>query len=216
MDQVIRCGEMMNKSARTRAAILEQALRVACAQGLQEITLGGIADRMGMSKSGVMTRFGSIDQLQLEVVKAYVHRFEREVFVPALAMPPGLPRLQAAFAYWCRHVAAAMGRDALYAYFARACGEPCSPACHALTHAVLAWRTELEHCVRQAVESGQLDAATDSGQLAYEIYGAILLLHHDMRFHGNERAEAQATRTFQSLITRQQGDSSWISTRVTQ
>ncbi|MGH8809154.1 MAG: TetR/AcrR family transcriptional regulator [Noviherbaspirillum sp.] len=203
----------MGKGANTRVAILDQAIHIACDEGLEQVTFGNIAARLEMSKSGVHVHFRSIGNLQIDVVRTYARRFEQDVFEPVLVMPCGLARLQAVFANWCRHVSAGMGRDALYIYRAGGADERWEPVHDALTHAVRGWRTELAHCVKQAVELGQLDAATDPVQAAQEIYGLILLLHHDVRIFHDADAATRAARTFQRLLNRSSGARQMTSNR---
>jgi AcrR family transcriptional regulator len=63
----------MRKGELTRAAILDVALDLASRDGLEGLTIGLLADRMNMSKSGVFAHFGSREDLQIEVLKLY-HR----------------------------------------------------------------------------------------------------------------------------------------------
>lgn len=74
----------MRKGELTRAAILDMALELASRDGLEGLTIGLLADKMNMSKSGVFAHFGSREDLQLEVLKLYHHRFEQEVFFPSI------------------------------------------------------------------------------------------------------------------------------------
>ena len=90
----------MRKGQRTRADILGQAVAVASEYGLEGLTIGSLADRLGMSKSGLFAHFGSKEDLQLETLKIARERFERVVFSPALATPRGLPRLRELFRRW--------------------------------------------------------------------------------------------------------------------
>ncbi|WP_338025127.1 peptidylprolyl isomerase, partial [Burkholderia sola] len=90
----------MRKGEQTRAAILEAALDLASRDGLEGLTIGLLAERMQMSKSGVFAHFGSREDLQVEVVREYHHRFENEVFFPSLRESRGLPRLRAMLARW--------------------------------------------------------------------------------------------------------------------
>ena len=92
----------MRKGEQTRAAILDAALDLASRDGLEGLTIGLLAERMQMSKSGVFAHFGSREDLQVEVVREYHRRFEDEVFFPSLREPRGLPRLRAMFARWMR------------------------------------------------------------------------------------------------------------------
>ena len=66
----------------TRAAIVEAALQSASRDGLEGLTIGRLADPMQMSKSGVFAHFGSREELQLAVLKAYSQRFVDEVCDP--------------------------------------------------------------------------------------------------------------------------------------
>jgi AcrR family transcriptional regulator len=55
---------------RTHASILESATRIASIEGLHGLTLGRLADEIGVSKSGLYAHFGSKQRLQLEVIEA--------------------------------------------------------------------------------------------------------------------------------------------------
>jgi len=90
----------MRKGELTRAAILDAALELASRDGLEGLTIGVLAERMQMSKSGVFAHFGSREDLQVEVVREYHKRFEQEVFYPSLTEPRGLPRLWSLVRRW--------------------------------------------------------------------------------------------------------------------
>ena len=72
------------KSELTRAAIVGAALDLAAAEGLESITLQAVADRVGLSKSGVFSRAGSREALQKAVIEEFGRRFIADVFVPAM------------------------------------------------------------------------------------------------------------------------------------
>ena len=52
------------KGQRTRAAILVEAARLATVDGLEGLSIGGLAEAIGMSKSGLYAHFGSKLDLQ--------------------------------------------------------------------------------------------------------------------------------------------------------
>ena len=81
------------KSELTRAMIVGAALDLASAEGLESITLQAVADRIGLSKSGVFSRVGSREALQIAVIEEFGRRFIADVFLPAMQLPKGLPRL---------------------------------------------------------------------------------------------------------------------------
>src|ERR1044072_3587755 len=78
---------------RTRQAILEVAVDVASAEGLEGLTIGGLAPQLSMSKRGLFAHFGSKEELQLATVEAARDIFIRAVIRPAFKAGKGLPRL---------------------------------------------------------------------------------------------------------------------------
>jgi AcrR family transcriptional regulator len=172
----------MRKGELTRAAILDVALDLASRDGLEGLTIGLLADKMNMSKSGVFAHFGSREDLQLEVLKLYHHRFEQEVFFPSVKEPRGIQRLKAMFARWVKRVSVEVASGCIYISGAVEYDDRPGPIREELTSMVGAWQAALLRCVRQAVECGDLKADTDPQQMVYEMYGLILALHHEARF----------------------------------
>src|SRR5262249_16829721 len=89
-----------SRSELTRAAILDTALEMAAADGLESLSLGELAKRLNLSKSGVFSRIGSREGLQVAVIEEYSRRFLQDVFTPAMREARGLPRLNAIMRLW--------------------------------------------------------------------------------------------------------------------
>ena len=104
----------MRKGEQTRAAILDVALELASRNGLEGLTIGLLADRMSMSKSGVFAHFGSREELQISVVREYHARFEAEIFEPAIAATRGLPRLRTMYDRWFKRVSVEIDAGCIY------------------------------------------------------------------------------------------------------
>ena len=172
----------MRKGELTKAAILDVALTLASRDGLEGLTIGLLADKMNMSKSGVFAHFGSREDLQLEVLKLYHVRFEQEVFYPSIKEPRGLPRLQAMFARWVKRVSVEIASGCIYISGAVEYDDRIGAVREELVSMVQAWQSALLRCVAQSVEAGHLRPETDAQQMVYEMYGLILALHHDARF----------------------------------
>jgi AcrR family transcriptional regulator len=172
----------MRKGEMTRAAILDVALDLASRDGLEGLTIGLLADKMNMSKSGVFAHFGSREDLQIEVVKLYHDHFEQEVFYPSMKEPRGLPRLQAMFGGWIRRVSEEIASGCIYISGAVEYDDRPGAIREELVGMVRTWQGALRRCVLQTIELGHLRAETDPDQLVYEMYGLILALHHDARF----------------------------------
>jgi AcrR family transcriptional regulator len=174
--------KFMRKGELTRAAILDVALDLASRDGLEGLTIGLLADKMNMSKSGVFAHFGSREDLQIEVVKLYHRHFEQEVFYPSVKEPRGLPRLQAMFAGWVKRVSEEIASGCIYISGAVEYDDRPGAIREELAGMVRTWQGALRRCAVQAIEMAHLRPETDPDQIVYEMYGLILALHHDARF----------------------------------
>lgn len=190
----------MRKGEQTRAAILYVALELASRNGLEGLTIGLLADRMSMSKSGVFAHFGSREDLQLEVVKLYHHRFEQEVFYPSIKEARGLPRLVAMYTRWVKRVSVEIASGCIYISGAVEYDDREGPIREELVSMVRAWQGALLRSVQQAVEIGHLRRDLEPEQLVFEMHGLILALHHDARFLRNPGAVERARAAFERLV----------------
>jgi AcrR family transcriptional regulator len=191
----------MSKGEHTRAAILDVALAQASEAGFQSLTIGSLADRAGLSKSGLFAHFGSREELQVAAIEAAAARFTETVFLPALKARRGLPRLRALFDAWldwpvrsglahgCPMPAAAVEfddrpgpvRDAVVEHFARL-------------------ERELGRAVELAIGQGHLQADLDVGQFVFDLMGIMLTYHHHARLFDVAPAESRARNAFERLI----------------
>ena len=90
----------MGKGEVTRQAILERATALASRCGLEGVSIGHLAEDLGLSKSGLFAHFGAKETLQVEVLRFAADRFVQAVVRPALAEPRGEPRVRAIFERW--------------------------------------------------------------------------------------------------------------------
>jgi AcrR family transcriptional regulator len=92
------------KGERTRQAILDVAAARASEIGLDALSLGGLADELEMSKSGLFAHFGSREELQLATIEHAREIFAAEVVAPVEGMPAGLEQLRALCDSWLSYV----------------------------------------------------------------------------------------------------------------
>src|SRR5688572_17255074 len=88
------------KGDRTRARILDEAVGLASVQGLGGLTIGPLAERLGLSKSGLFAHFQSKEALQVETLNRAAERFRADVTEPLRAIPDRTARLRAFFESW--------------------------------------------------------------------------------------------------------------------
>ncbi len=198
---IFRMDARTQKSELTRAAIVGAGIDLASAEGLEAITLQAVADRIGLSKSGVFSRIGSREALQKAVIEEFGRRFIADVFVPAMQLPKGLPRLNEIVRRWIirmRDVEAEHG--CIYSAGAFELDDREGPLRDLLYGEVTRWRAALRRTVLQALETGDLKPDTDPEQMVSEMSALALGLIHDIRFLREPRAAERAQATWARLL----------------
>lgn len=193
---------VMGKGDETRAQVLAVGLDIVSEVGLEALTIGTLAERAGMSKSGLYAHFDSKEDLQCQVLDAASERFTQAVFIPALSAPRGLPRLQRLMELWmlwetdelpggCPFVAAAADYD-----------DREGPVRDRVVFYLDRLLAELEKAVRMAVDEGHFRADVDTRAYTFEAWGVILAYQHWARLLKTEDAADRANAAFASLNAR--------------
>jgi AcrR family transcriptional regulator len=190
------------KGQQTRASILDAALALSSQKGLEGLSIGALAEVTGMSKSGVFAHFGSREELQISVIREYHNRFEEEIFYPAIREARGLDRLVAMFDRWIRRVTVEIDSGCIYISGAVEFDDRPGPVRDALADMVRTWHAALHRAIEIAREVGDLRPDTDARQMAFEMHGLILALHHDARFLREPGAVERARRGFEHMLAR--------------
>lgn len=196
-------AQAQTKGERTRATILDEALRIVSKSGLDGLTIGTLAEAMGMSKSGLFAHFGSREELLLAVLAHGQAEFGEVVFQPAMAKPRGLPRLRSMFVNWLDWTESAElpGGCPMIGGATEFDDKP-GPVRDMLAGGQRTWIETLKRAVRQAIEEGQLGKETDPEQIAFEIFGIALVVHHHRRLLGYKKARERALIALDSLLKR--------------
>jgi len=192
----------ISKGERTRATILGEALRLVSKSGLDDLTIGTLAEATGMSKSGLFAHFGSRDDLLLAVLAHGQEAFVEVVLKPALQKPRGLPRLRAMFVNWLDWTESAElpGGCPMIGGATEFDDKP-GAVRDMLASGQRAWIETLKRAVRQAIEEKQLPPDTDPEQMAFEMFGIALVLHHHRRLLGYPKARGRALDALNRLLS---------------
>jgi AcrR family transcriptional regulator len=99
-------GERRRRSdgERSRRAILVAAARLATVEGIDGLSIGRLAQTIGMSKSGLYSHFGSKEELQLATIDFAEDVFDTDVVDPAKESGDGLARVEALCERFLSHV----------------------------------------------------------------------------------------------------------------
>jgi AcrR family transcriptional regulator len=191
-----------SKSEHTFAAIVDAALEQASTEGIGRLSLGEVAKRLSLSKSGVFSRVGSLEALQQAVLDEYDRRFIVAVFQPAMALPRGLPRLNSIVENWITRFAdPGYVNSCLYMAGSFEFDDVEGPIQDRLRQGEIRSRTALRRTTLQAMEEGHLRPDTDPDQLVYEIYSFFIGLMHDIRFMQDPTAERRIRNAYARLIS---------------
>lgn len=191
-----------SKAEQTKSVIVDAALRLASQIGLEGLSIGAIAEVTQMSKSGVFAHFGSREELQISVVREYYARFERDVFMPALQIARGLPRLSALIDNWMDQVAHEVQSGCLFISGAVEFDDRSGPVRDALEQSIKTWLGAVSRCIAMAVDDGHLAKTTDPKQMMFEIHGLILAVHYEAKFLKSTRSMERAKVGFNNLLAR--------------
>ncbi len=155
---------------RSRAAILDTAVRLVTVEGLRGLSIGRLAEETGMSKSGLYAHFGSKEELQLATIETAVGIFRSEVIDPTNAHSSPLARLEALCESFLSYIERPVFPGGCF--FASAQREAAVVDARVrdrLTDLHGSWLTLMERRAQQAQEAGELAADEDPQQLAFEL-----------------------------------------------
>ena len=194
----------VSKGEETREAVLAEALAQSSRVGLRGITIGSLADAMGMSKSGLFSHFGSKEGLQTAVLEFAADHFARLVIRPALREPRGEPRLRMLFERWlgwggysdyalpggCIFVSVASEFD----------DEPDTPVRDKVVTTERDLLDTIETIVRGGVAEGQFSEDTDAGAFAQDMLAIVLGYNFSARLLRDDAAAERARAAFDRLL----------------
>src|SRR5215475_5473619 len=187
----------------TRKRILREGLALMSHSGLSGVTLGVLADQVGMSKSGLFAHFRSKEDVQIELLNHMTEFVAEHVLRPAMLVAEGLPRLRALVRNWFG--------------WAQRAGLPggCPVAAglfefddvegrvrNKILEMEAAWRRTLVQLVERAVELGHLRRELDVDQFVWELCGIYLGHHAAHRFLRSADADQRAQAAVDALIAR--------------
>jgi AcrR family transcriptional regulator len=180
---------------RSRKAILQQAAQLATVEGIDGLSIGRLAEAVGMSKSGLFAHFGSKEELQLATIEAANEVFTEHVVAPAASAPTAFERLRRLTEGFLKHV-----QDDVFlggCFFASVVAEmdmQPGPVRDLAIKRVDEWFESLVETGREAQEDGTIDPAEDPRQLAFELDAFMLMANFQYVAHRDRDAIERARR----------------------
>jgi AcrR family transcriptional regulator len=181
------------KGSQTRTEILDVAAQIASAEGLEGVSLGRLAQEVGMSKSGLFAHFRSKQELQLAVIETARSMFIEEVICPAQLVPSGVRRLRRLAEAWLSYAQREVFRGGCF--FVAASfefdGRP-GVVKDRITEIMGEWLHLLESELRQAKAGNELVPNADPVQLAFEFNSQMMGANWAYQLLGARKAFARA------------------------
>ena len=188
--------------ARTREAIVREAVSLATVDGLEGLSIGNLAGALDMSKSGIYAHFGSKQDLQLATVDEAGRIFEAEVIRPALDAAPGLAQLVALCdAFFDHLMRRTFPGGCFFAGAVLEMGTRPGP----VKEQIAAFQSGFSGLIRgfivTALEQHELPTEEDPDELTFEINGIILAANANFVL----RDDPAVLRTAKSIVRRRLG-----------
>ena len=161
----------------SRKAILQEAARLATVEGINGLSIGRLAEAVGMSKSGLFAHFGSKEELQLATIETAHALFHELVIEPALVATTALGRLRMLIELFLRHVENKVypGGCFYVSVGVELGAQKSGPVRDEAVALSAEWMRLLVDTIQEAQAEGSIDAAEDAEQLAFDLTGYLLL-----------------------------------------
>lgn len=162
----------------TRRKVAREAAMIATISGLDSITVGTLAERTGVSKSGILTVFGSREAIQVAAVAEARRIYIEHVIAPAWGAAPGRPRLRALLEAWRRYLMSEVFPGGCFLASTQVeYGHRDGPVADAVRRLQKEWTDLLETELRTSGAADPvddafvIDALLNAGNTRYQLYG---------------------------------------------
>ncbi len=194
------------KGTRTREAILASAVALACRTGLGGLTVGSLAAEVGMSKSGLIAHFGSMEALQLATVDAAALEFATEVVVPALSAPRGEARVWALVDAWLSCGRSRRPGGCVFVKSSTELDEQPGPVRDRLRDQHLELDRAIARIFAGGIREGEFRPDADPDRFAADLYAVMLGFYHRHRMLADPRAEELTRAAVAALLDAARAD----------
>ena len=159
----------------SRGVILNAAARLATTRGLEGLSIGDLAQHIGMSKSGLYAHFKSKEELELATIETAAEIFHSDVIDKVPEALGGLARISALTDAFLQHLERRIFPGGCF--FATVAAQLASHPGRTRDRVMqfqAGWVEQFTSALRQAREAGDIPRDADIDQLAFEITAMML------------------------------------------
>lgn len=190
----------MSKGVTTQSTILRQALDLSSEIGLEGLTIGSLAKRVGMSKSGLYAHFESKEELQRQVMDSAAERLTRYIVKHVFSKPRGLPRVKALFEFWLDWVDQEFSGGCPFTSAAFEFDDRDGPVRECVVSHFQDVLGSIARAARIAVEEEHFRDDLDIDQFAFDFWAIHLAYHQYARLMHRDDARQRANRAFDDVL----------------
>ncbi|MEZ5425918.1 MAG: TetR/AcrR family transcriptional regulator [Pyrinomonadaceae bacterium] len=185
--------EAVLKGEKTRQEILKTSVDIASAEGLEGLSIGKLANEIGLSKSGLFAHFGSKEDLQIAAVQTAAEIFVAEIIKPTEDSENGLIKLYAMLDAWISYIERSIFRGGCF-FFAVSAEMDDRPGKvrDLVAELTKSWVMKLESEAKLAVRLGELGNDRDVELLIFQVHGFVQEANWFYRLHEDKRAFEKA------------------------
>jgi AcrR family transcriptional regulator len=190
----------------SRRNILDAAARLATTQGLEGLSIGELAQHVGMSKSGLYAHFKSKEELELATIDTAAEIFEDDVIRKTPESMRGIARVVALSEAFFQHLARRVYPGGCF--FATVAAQLAPHPGRARDRVMKLqgeWVEQFIVALRQACSDGELPPDADLNQLVFEITAMMFRANFTWIVTEDEHVLDQARIGIRSTLTRVAG-----------
>ena len=191
----------MKRGETTRSLILAAGLDMASLYGLEAVTIGSLAGKTRLSKSGLFAHFNSKENLQIEILKHAEADFTASVIIPAVRIRAGIPRIKKLVDNWIEWGAKLTGGCVFVTAGVEYSDRPGKVRDYLLQQQ-RNWIGSLERVALSAVKCGDFRPDSDTQQFAFELYSLLLGFHLYHKLLNDPATRKRQETSLQTLLNR--------------
>ena len=186
---------------RSRQVILDAASKLATIEGLDGLSIGRLAEHIGMSKSGLYAHFGSKEELQLATVEAAREIFEAAIIAPTLSITDPIDQVEALCNRFLDYLESRVfPGGCFFATVAAEFGSHRGPVRARIAEIQNNWESLLASLLLKARDLGLISSREDTNQLAFELSAYLLMANQHFVLLDDESALDQARRSVHARL----------------
>jgi AcrR family transcriptional regulator len=190
-----------SKGEATRARIVQKALELGASVGLEGISIGELAQDLGLSKSGLFAHFGSKEQLQLDVLDLAAELFSSSVFDAAARSERGEARVARVFDNLLKWISSrGVPGGCIFLAGAFEWDDLQGPVRQRVVEWFERFNAALARLATRGMQQGAFRADLDAELFAFELHSILTKYHLEWRLLRSKKAVMLARRSFERLL----------------